>query len=175
MRTRIYRFASALSIVTLGTVLVAQAPALDVKLGLWEVQSTTQISGQMPAVDTSKMSPEQKARFEEMMKSMAGAHSTTTKYCLTQEKLNQAVFLTGTSQQNANCKQTLTTNNKTTLEGTVVCGGQNATGGQLHIEALSPTSIKATMNGSGTTQGRTTTMNATMIGKWVSADCGDVK
>jgi len=38
-------------------------PTLDVKLGLWEVTSASTRSG-MPTIDTSKMTPEQRARVE---------------------------------------------------------------------------------------------------------------
>src|SRR4051794_38289473 len=41
---------------------VAQAPALDVKYGLWEMSNVTNLGGQMPQIDTSRMTPEQKAK-----------------------------------------------------------------------------------------------------------------
>jgi hypothetical protein len=54
-------FGSALLWTVLTTVVLAQAPALDIKMGLWEITTTTQIGGQTPQVDTSEMTPEQKA------------------------------------------------------------------------------------------------------------------
>jgi hypothetical protein len=47
--------------------------------------------------------------------------------------------------------------------------------GQMHIEALSPTSIKGTIKSSGAEQGATMTATINMTGKWLGADCGDVK
>ena len=41
----------------------AQSPNLDVKLGLWEITTVTKGAG-MPAMDTSKMPPEARARVE---------------------------------------------------------------------------------------------------------------
>jgi hypothetical protein len=46
-----------LSTATGTAVLLAQAPSLDVKMGLWEMSMTSNAGGQMPAVDTSKMTP----------------------------------------------------------------------------------------------------------------------
>src|SRR2546423_271013 len=45
-------FATALLTASIVAIAFAQAPALDVKMGLWEVTSTTNIGGQMPAIDT---------------------------------------------------------------------------------------------------------------------------
>src|SRR5688500_469256 len=59
-------------------------PLLDVRMGLWEVTSTTDIGG-MPAVDTSKMPPQVQAQ---MAAAMAGAMGkpSVLKSCMTKEK-----------------------------------------------------------------------------------------
>ena len=58
---------SSVVLVGLSAVLVAQTPALDVKLGLWENTIVTNMGGP-PPIDTSKMSPEQPAKMAEAMK-----------------------------------------------------------------------------------------------------------
>src|SRR5438132_805284 len=96
---------SALLSVSFAAALVAQAPALDVKMGLWEMSSTTQMGGQMPTVDTSKMTPEQKKQLDDAMKQMVGeAHTNVAKSCVTKEKLEKSVFMME-SQPGQTCKQ----------------------------------------------------------------------
>ena len=154
--------------------LVAQAPALDVKYGLWEMSNVTNLGGQMPQVDTSRMTPEQKAKMDEAMKQMMGTHTNVTKSCITKEKVEKSVFMMP-DQPGTTCSQKITTNTKTTLEASLSCTGQNAMTGQMHIDALSPTSIKGTIKSSGAMQGGAMTATINMAGKWLSADCGDVK
>jgi hypothetical protein len=154
------------------TVALAQAPVLDVKMGLWEITSTTNLGGQIPTVDTSKMTPEQKAQMEAVMKAMTGTHSAKT--CITREKFNKSNFMTN-DESGKTCKQTVATNTRTSLDATVVCTGERARTEQMHIEALSSTSVEASIKLSSAEQGRPMTASVTMTGKWLGADCGNLK
>jgi uncharacterized protein DUF3617 len=166
--------ASACLSMSLAAVLVAQAPALDVKMGLWEMTMNSQVGGQMPAIDTSKMTPEQKAKMEEMMKSMMGAHTTVTKTCMTREKFEKSPFMTE-NQPGQTCKQNISTNTRSTLEATVTCTGEHAMDGQVHFEALSSTSVKGVLKMAAIERGRTMNFDSTLTAKWLGADCGSVK
>jgi len=159
---------------SLTAVVLAQAPVLDVKMGLWEVSSTVNIGGQMPGVDMSKMTPEQKAQVEAAMKSMMGAHTNTQKSCVTREKFNRESFMMENGP-GMTCKQTITTNTKSALDAKVACTGEHPMTMQMHIDALSQTTFKGTIKSTNTEQGKTMTVDGTMAGKWLSADCGDVK
>ncbi len=169
MRTvgRLLPFAVSLSV---AAVAVADAPALDVKMGLWEVTTSMQIAGQMPAFDTSKLTPEQKAQVEKMMQSMMAAHTRMTQMCMTQEKFEQSTFLMD-DDSGAKCKQTLTTNSKSTLDSTVECSGARTTTARMHIDARSPTSVEGTIDTVGTDQGKSITVAMKLTGKWLGADC----
>ena len=167
-------FGSATATVFLAAVVVALAPALDIRMGLWEITSTTEIGGQMPAVDTSKMTPEQKAKVEAAIKGMLGTRSDVVKTCMTKEKLDKSVLMME-NQPGVTCKQTLTTNTRTSLDATITCAGERSMTGQMHVDAPSPTSIKGNIKSSSSEQGRTMTVNVAMTGKWLGADCGDVK
>src|SRR5437868_5425364 len=95
----------AISTVLLPVVLAAaDTPALNVRLGLWETTSTTNVGGQMP-IDTSKMTPEQKARMEAAMRGMLGKHTNTTTSCLTKERLERGTFTD--EQDRPDCKTTI--------------------------------------------------------------------
>jgi hypothetical protein len=167
-------FAAAAASLSLSAIAVAQTPALDVKMGLWEITSTSDIGGQMPAIDTSKMTPAQKARMEAAMKGLTGAHSAVTKSCMTKEKFNRSNFMTD-DDSGTTCQQTISTNTRTSLDANVVCTGKQTRTSQMHIDASSPTSFTASVKSVDTKQGRTMTVDMTMTGKWLGADCGTVK
>jgi hypothetical protein len=154
-------------------VVLAQVPALDVKMGLWEITSTSQVGGSMPSIDTSKMTPEQKAQMEAAMKSMMGAHQNVAKSCITKEKFEKEGIMP--AEKGQDCKQTIVTNTRAALDAKVVCTGDRPMTAQLHADALSSTSFKATIKSSTTDQGKQMTVDVAMTGKWLAADCGSVK
>jgi len=165
--------AVAAATAALGAAAAAQTPALNVQMGLWEISTTTDVGGQMPGVDTSKMTPEQKARVDAAMKGMMGSHTSVNKTCMTKEKFNQSNFMA--DQPGDMCHQTITTNTRTSLEGSVTCTGEHPMTGQIHIDAPSPTAFTGTVKASSTDSGRTMTLNLALSGKWLGADCGAVK
>ena len=74
--TRVFRLAAfALVSGWLGVVAYAQAPALNIKLGEWEISSVMNVGGQLP-IDTSKMTPEQKAKMEASMDGRGARHAS---------------------------------------------------------------------------------------------------
>ena len=173
MTTSFRSLATALLCASLTAVLLAQAPALNVKMGLWEITTTAKVGGQPPAIDTSKMTPERKAQMEAAMQKMMGDRSSVAKTCVTREKFEKSNFLG--SNDDPGCKRTITTNTATALDGTEVCTGERARTMHMHIEALSSTSWKGTTNITTTRNGRTTTVDGTLTAKWLGADCGDQK
>jgi hypothetical protein len=166
--------AAAMIAGTGAAVVLAQAPALDVKMGLWEMTTASNVGGQMPAIDTSKMTPEQRGRAEAAMQGMMGAHTNVAKTCMTREKFDRSSFM-APDEPGSTCKQTITTNTRSTLEGTLSCTGERPRTGQMHIDAVSSTNFKGTFKMSETNQGKTMNVNLTMTGKWLGADCGTVK
>ncbi|HEY6211058.1 MAG TPA: DUF3617 domain-containing protein [Vicinamibacterales bacterium] len=166
--------AAALSITAL---VAAQSPMLDVKMGLWE--TTTKINmGNMPQMpqlsedQLAKMPPAQRAQIENMMKTMQGA-PVTVKTCMTKEKFQKNSFMQ--ERPNQNCKQTITNNTAKSMDAAVVCTGPSAMTAQMHIEAVSSTEYKGHMTGKANARGGEMDMTVDMNGKWLGADCGDVK
>ena len=155
--------------------LVAQAPALNVKLGLWEITSASKVGGQIPAFDTSKMTPEQKARMEAAMQKVMGEHSTVVTSCMTKEKFENSHFFETPDESGSTCKRTITTNTATMLDGSEVCTGEHARTLHMHMEALSSTNWQGNVKMSTTENGRTTTVTSTITAKWLGADCGNRK
>ncbi len=165
--------AAAASCLSLSVLAHAEPPALAVKMGQWQITTTTKMSGQPPSFDTSKLPPEQKARVETMMKALMAEHTRTGHTCVSKDTLQQANFLLDDQdkEDGSACKRTLQTNTKKELDSKVECTGESARSAELHIEASSPTSIKGSMRMSQSRAGHTMTMNATFTGKWVAAQC----
>ena len=146
-----------------------QVPALDVRMGLWQMTSTVDVDGQTAAgIDTSKMTPQQKAQMAGAMRGLMAPRTATATSCLTREDFNRKNFMTDTDPK---CRQTLTKNTKTLLEGTMSCSGDRAMRGTMHFEASSPTAFSGTIKSRSTERGRTTKTTITMAGKWLAAEC----
>jgi hypothetical protein len=153
---------------------LAQAPALDIKMGLWEITTTAQIRGQM-AIDTRDMTPELKDAMEKAMKKVASeTYSSVAKKCVSKEWLAQWIFM-GEPPAGHTCTQTPTKNTRASLDVTITCTGEHASTSQVHFDALSPSSIKGAMKITGTEQARTTTTSVALTGKWLRTDCGSEK
>ncbi len=92
---------------------------------------------------------------------------------MTKEKFNDSNFMRNGPDDK--CKQVLTTNTATRLEGTVTCTGEHPTSGEMHIQTSGPTAFTGTMKMNAAEGGRTMVVDMKMTGKWLGADCGDVK
>ena len=154
--------------------LLAQAaPQLNVRTGLWEITTVMKMGGDMPKMDLSQVPPAQRAQMEAMMKQMMSDRTDTSKSCVTAEDLKDGSFMTG--GDDVQCQQVIAVNTRTALESTVTCKGERAMTGKLRVDAPTPTAMNAKMNATSTDDGRTMTIDMTMTGKWLAADCGTVK
>jgi len=164
--------AAAISLATLAS---AQAPALKINLGAWEVAMAVDLAGQMPGVDPSKLTPEQQARIDAMAKARGNQPPRIRKTCVTKENFQKGTFLDN-DDADMKCTRTLSANTSTTIDQTITCMGDNASRtSHLHIDAPSPTTFTAKATNTSTQNNRTMTVNATMTGKWLSADCTGIK
>jgi hypothetical protein len=174
-RTRNLFVCLTASVTAAAATVVAQTPALNVKLGLWEITSTGQSSG-APPFDTSKMTPEQRARVEAVMKARGGAISQpprATRTCITKEKLANNGFQEGDAD--SSCKRTLVTNTATALEMKIECGGERPRTTQARFDASSPDNVKGNVKVTITGSSGQSVIDVGLVGKWLGASCGDVK
>jgi hypothetical protein len=150
---------------------------LDVKVGLWETSVTTQSNGTppIPPEMIAKLTPEQRAKFEAMMKQRQaeGPRTETVKKCMTKEDLEKTnVF----GNDDKECTKTVVTSTPRKLEGKIECtkgGGKQS--GTFHIEALDASNVKGTTQMVMTGNGNTMNVNSTFTSKWLASSCGAVK
>lgn len=151
----------------------AFAQSFSAKPGLWENTITTQISG-APPMDMSRMSPEQRARIEEMMKKREamGPREHTHRSCITKEDLERGPQF----ERNDNCKYTVTSRSATRLAGTAQCThGEMTSSGDFMWEVSGGTSMRGVMHNTMQRNGKEQKVTVNMEGKWLGSDCGDVK
>lgn len=150
--------------------LPVHAAPLDIKPGLWEVSSKTDMSGStIPAGVLEKLPPDRRAKMMAILKNRK-ATTHTVQSCITKDELDRPLKA---QDEEASCKSTVVTATSTKAEYKIQCSGSEAHSGVMKIEALSRESIR----GSTIMQinsGKGTVANE-MSARWISANCGNVK
>jgi hypothetical protein len=158
------------------------ADVLDVKPGLWEQTMTMEMTGmpampQMTPEQLAQMPPAMRARMEGMMQ--GGPQTITSKVCQTKESLADAQAY---ARQQNSCTSKVTSMSATKVEYHTDCTGRFKGSGDFVVERLDAEHTKTTgvikgvsSMGKKADSEQPITQKMTITGKWVSADCGDVK
>ena len=170
------------ALVSLAVTAGAQAAELtkpNIKPGLWEVSINPKISGEMPIPEDqlAKMTPEQRARLEAAMKShMAnGTKARVYKECMTPEKIARGFAIDPHGDDSA-CKRNVVSSSSKELTLHDECNKpERKTVTDVHFEVKDGTQMSGKINVVMTSAGKTMTVNNTMQGKWLGANCGTVK
>jgi Protein of unknown function (DUF3617) len=147
-----------------------QKVPLDVKLGLWETTSQTNVAGQLPISpeQMANLTPEQRARIEQAMKATSGK-PITSKSCLTKDKLERGFAF----DNHKECTHNLLTSTAHNIEVQMTCTAKQ---GKMNLlvkaEALSSTNVKGATHMTMEGGGRTMTSDGSFTSKWISSDCG---
>ena len=153
---------------------------LNVKTGLWQVTEVSTIGGAPPITPDmqariDKMTPEQRARAEAMMKSRFGGTPHTTQYrkCVTAKDLNANPFVNGPGEK---CSWTVVSSTGSDMEarGTACEAGKEQgmeTDVEIKLHVVDPEDVKATVQGKATGNGSTVNIDNSLTGKWIAATC----
>ncbi len=154
----------------------ANAAPLDLKLGLWESTITTESNG-APPIDTSRLTPEQKARVEALFKQRAaqGPRSHTTKSCLTKEKLAEDPA-SEAPEKGESCTTKIISQSSTHWQGKRICtlNGRKREF-DINVSALSRERTKGTVKATFSDASHSMKVDGTISGKWLASSCGSVK
>ena len=182
LRTSLFRAgATALLCAALPALTAAQT----MKPGLWEI--TTQVQGAAGGkMDTAmaemqkqmaNMTPEQRKMIEERMGKhgmklgAAPGGGMQMQMCMTKEMIERNEV---GAQQHGDCTQTRSPRSGNTMKFTFECSKPPSKGeGQVTFNG--PESYSMRVNTTTTMQGRSEAMEMQGSGKWLSADCGNVK
>jgi hypothetical protein len=140
---------------------------LDIKTGAWEVTTTTIIQGMMiPKELLEKMSPAQRAKFDQVMGARDGKPSTRTLHsCVTQADLDRSEVF---KSQNAKCTRKVIANSARRLEVEETCPPPHMSKASFKLAANSSDSFTGVMDIAQQEGGK---VHVDMSGHWVSAVC----
>jgi len=149
---------------------------LNIKTGLWQVTMTTAVSGRppIPADLLARMSPEQRAKFEEAMKKRTSAppKAKTYKNCVTKEQLNKDPF----SEEQKTCTRTVLKSTGSKMEIREVCEDEGVKREMIiQIEAFNSENIKGAGHVIVAGGARSMNVSTNFTGKWLGAACTDKK
>ena len=177
--------------IALAVATLAVAHAADVKLrpGLWEMQSTMKTSsGQMEAAmakmqeQLASMPPAQRKQMEQMMAqrgmslpsaAAGGGTATTLKICMTQQDVDMDNIPT-----QEGCTHKITRAGPGQLKMSFQCegkAGQPPSSGEGTMTLESPTAFSGQHQMHTQVQGKPEQVDMAQKGRWLSADCGQVK
>jgi Protein of unknown function (DUF3617) len=150
----------------------------NIKPGLWEVTNSPQVIGDMPISEDqlAQMSPEQRARLEAAMKAgMASANKARTyKECMTPEKIARGFDID--KDEGKSCKRKIVSSTATELQLHDECEStERKTVSDVHFQVKGGTQMTGKINVVISSGAKTMTVNSSVQGKWLGADCGAVK
>jgi hypothetical protein len=147
----------------------------NIKPGLWEVTVTPKVSGEMPIPDDqfAKMTPDQRAKVEAMMKG-AGSKPHVYKDCMTPEKIAKGFEMERGADEQA-CKRNIISSTAAELTLHDECNHTNRKSvSDVHFTFKGGTQIDGKMHIVTTASGKTMTVDSTVAGKFVAANCGAI-
>lgn len=177
MRTKHLTLAAAALALTAAGAAHAQTQAP----GLWEHTfkmgsggSEMEKAQAMAQAQLEALPPEQRRQVEAMMKNRGvtmGPQGTSAKFCLTKEQAAKPpeARLTG------DCKPTDIKRNGNTMSYRFACTTPQQVSGDGTITYASDKAYSGSANIATLVAGQPQQMTMTMTGKWLAADCGDVK
>jgi Protein of unknown function (DUF3617) len=166
-----------------GTLLSLNVSAQSMKPGLWEMTHTVKGGSGGAEMDKARaqaqekmanMSPEQRKMMEEMMAKRGmqmGAGpggGTSIKTCMTKEMVESNQM----PSQRGDCKATKHERSGNKLKVAFTC---NNSSGEGEYTFTSPEAFTMKMTMHMNMQGKQETMNMEGSGKWLGADCGNIK
>jgi len=161
-----------LSVLMCPTIWAADYHALDVKTGLWETTTKSQMNGvpQLPPDLLNKLTPEQRAKLEATLKARAaqGPKTNVHRGCLTKEQLDKALDVLDDLKEKG-CTRTLVTSTSSKQDIRFECtvGGLTESG-TVHVEALNSENIKGTMM---VASDRNSNNTMEFTSKWIGPAC----
>jgi hypothetical protein len=164
--------------------LATSAVAQTTKPGLWEITNKMQSSsGEMEKAmagmekQLAGMSPEQRRQMQDMMAKQGMSMGPGTgggmsmKMCITKEMAERNEM---PQQQQGDCKTTQSPRNGNTMKISYVCT-QPPSSGEGVMTFSGDTAYTMKMNTTTTVKGKPEKMTMDAAGKWLSADCGNIK
>ena len=145
---------------------IAADPTLAINPGLWEY---TPAATPLPADVLAALPPDQRAKAAALAKLAPRAY----KMCITPQQIKDGPKLAQRAMPG--CQRTVVASSPTLLELRDQCSGAMTGTITVRIAAPAPDTLRVTSDAEMSQSGQTHSMKQTLAGKWLGADCGDVK
>jgi hypothetical protein len=157
----------------------AAAATLNLKPGLWEMTTAGETTGTPPIPENvlAQMTPERRAKFEAAMAASRtrGTAPRAFKQCITPESLQRGLKVDDTKNESG-CQQTVVSSTASVMDMRMNCTSpQRTSSGTFHFETASPEAVSGTINMTISDGAHNMTMKRVIQGKWLGADCGNLK
>lgn len=159
--------------------LALPAAAQNLKPGLWEITNrVSSDSGKMESAmqqmqqQMASMPPEQRKMMQDMMakQGVSMGPGGAVRMCFTKEMVERNEV----PAQQGDCRTTTQPRNGNTMKMSFTCATPPSSGeGQITFTSPEAYSVKMAMT--TTAQGKPEKMNMDAAGKWIAADCGNVR
>ena len=156
---------------------VAATTTLGVEPGLWEVTTKVDMSGGMSAVPPEvydRMSPSQRAQIEARMDQ--SRQPQTKRECITRAQIEKGLHLADESR--GRCRTTLVSSSRSAMVVKVACSGNmSSSTGTMRFAATDGKTMtgRFEMSATSTRSDTAIAIKGTMRGRWLGADCGNVR
>lgn len=170
---------AALTLVLAGSPVVAQK--FDMTPGLWQHSfSMSSQDGEMERAvkemqkQLAEMPAEQRKMMEDMLAAQGigfGQDGTTFKVCLTKEQIERGEL----AQTDEDCTQTVVEQSKNRYKFNFKCDSQPSVSGSGELHLINSKMYTGTAIHTTYTDGKKDVVTVTQSGKWLSADCGNIK
>jgi hypothetical protein len=161
-------------ILTVLAVLFSTAVVAETKPGLWEM---TMKSDQLKHQQMPNLTPAQKEQMQKMGVPVPTVRdgAVVQQVCITKEGAER-MKTPGTPRESSECKVSNQSQSSNSFNADVTCDGPNIKGkGTLKGTFAGNTSYTSTYDFKGTSKGRDVNQHHETSGKWLGADCGNVK
>jgi Protein of unknown function (DUF3617) len=157
----------------------AAAATLNLKPGLWEMTTTGETKGAppIPADVLAQMPPERRAKFEAAMAANANRTSAphANKQCITENSLQRGLKVDDNKNESG-CQQTVVSSTASVMDMRMNCTSpQRSSSGTFHFETAGPEAVNGTINMTISDGAHSMTIKRVIQGKWLGADCGNLK
>lgn len=152
--------------------LYSYAEPLDVKLGAWEMTTTTSTEVKsLPTETLDKLSDAQRARIESARQARAGVPTTSvSKQCITQADLDRDSVIK--SAADARCRRTIISKSAHSVEIEQACTSPQASTSTIIINAESPEIILTHI--ATTKAGLRGQVRVDIKGRWLGTSCAGI-
>ena len=151
--------------------------SLDVKPGLWEIQTQGSSSGtpEIPPEALAKMPPEQRAIAQAMLMAIIAQASMPhmMQFCVTPEQVQQGLDLNRVGGHD--CQRNVRSSSPTGFDMQVDCSGRNGMSGVVHLRVLDRATVAGDVDVHAGAGARSVMIKQDLHGHWLGAACGDVK